>query len=708
MISAARLFLVAAASLLAASPSSASAASKERRPSLPFVQNQGQLRKEVAFSAATGAGTVLVERNGHLVYSRPHRPSLTEILVSGSPHPTGGARAATRVSYFLGNDKSRWSSSTPTFEEVELGTVWKGVSARLRATATGVEKIFTVVPGATVERIRIRVDPAQLLSIDAGGRLVAHVGGEAIRFTAPVAYQERGSGRQAVSASYDLHGSSYGFRLGDHDPDLPVVIDPVLQSTYIGGSDSDSVDALVIDPGTGDVIAAGHSFSNPGHEVDGFVARYDPSLRTLREFAYLGGARSEEILGIAVDPSTGDVLVAGFTSSNDFPGTASGAQPALAALTDGFVARLDPTLSSLRGSTYFGGTNADKILGVAVHPADGEVFVAGQTISMDLPGTAGAGMPDYNGNLDGFVARFDPTLARLNQATYLMPNRTILRAMTIEAATGDVLAAGHADDAASFLARLNRSLTAAAVPVFLNVSGGGDLDLFAIAVDPASGDLLGAGWTTDPALLYAGGGAQPQPGGSPTASDALVVRVDPTLTVWKQSTYFGGIDDDYAYGIAIHPASGDVYITGETLSADLPGAPLDPAGAFDGFVARFDSALTHLIATAGFSGSGDDTPLAIAVSPGGRVVVAGTSTSPDLPGVSCGAQSHYAGGSVDFGGDGFVALFSADLSDAGPHAEAAPCGSSRVPVEVGSRPAAPRTVARPAGAEGPASRGAEE
>jgi hypothetical protein len=495
-----------------------------------------------------------------------------------------------------------------------------------------------------------------------------------------------------------------------------------IHSTYLGGSGADSVDAVAVDPRNGDIVVAGHTFSTTlphtaggaqpqsGGGVDGFVMRFDARLGTLLQATYLGGSGGEEVLGLAIQPTTGDVYVAGFTTSDDFPRTASGAQPTIAGLTDGFVAHLDPTLSALRSATYFGGTNVDKIVGLSVHPSGGEIFVAGQTISMDLPGTAGGQQADYNGNLDGFVARFDPTLARLNQATYLMPNRTILRAMTIDAATGDVLAAGHADDAASFLARLNRSLTAPAVPVFLNIQGGGDLDLFAIAVDPASGDLLGAGWTTDPVLLYAGGGAQPQPGGSPSSTDAVVVRVDPTLTVWKQSTYFGGIDDDYAYGIAIHPSSGDVYITGETLSVDLPGvsagAPPQSTGRFAGFVARLDSTLTRLDRTTYYRGSGDDTPLAMTIPPaGGEIIVAGTSTSTDLPGTACGALFRYAGGFADFGGDGFVTLFNTDLSDGTGQS----CSSERVPIEVGSRPGEPRTVARPAEAVGPASveRGAE-
>ena len=53
-------------------------------------------------------------------------------------------------------------------------------------------------------------------------------------------------------------------------------------------------------------------------------------------------------------------------------------------------------------------------------------------------------------------------------------------------------------------------------------------------------------------------------------TDAFVARLNASLTELLQATYLGGIDDDYGYGIAVHPTRGDVYVTGETYSTACP------------------------------------------------------------------------------------------------------------------------------------------
>ena len=122
----------------------------------------------------------------------------------------------------------------------------------------------------------------------------------------------------------------------------------------------------------------------------------------------------------------------------------------------------------------------------------------------------------------------------------------------------------------------------------------------------------------------------------------------------------------------IHPTRGDVYVTGETYSNDLPGAAQGSqaarGGGDDGFLARLDPKLTHFIQTTYLGGSGDDIPAAIAIQPqGGQVLVAGMTTSPDLPGAAGGSQPGYAGGDDFFGGDGFVTRFPAGLSAGEQH-----------------------------------------
>jgi hypothetical protein len=182
----------------------------------------------------------------------------------------------------------------------------------------------------------------------------------------------------------------------------------------------------------------------------------------------------------------------------------------------------------------------------------------------------------------------------------------------------------------------------------------------------------------------------------------VVVRVDPTLTVWKQSTYFGGTDDDYACIARSTLERRRLHHRRDAVgrpSRASAGAPSQSTGRFAGFVARLDSTLTRLDRTTYYRGSGETRRCDDDSARRGEVIVAGTSTSPDLPGTACGALFRYAGGSADFGGDGFVTLFSADLSDGAEES----CSSNRVPIRVGSRPGEPRTVARPAGTAGPAS-----
>jgi len=55
--------------------------------------------------------------------------------------------------------------------------------------------------------------------------------------------------------------------------------------------------------------------------------------------------------------------------------------------------------------------------------------------------------------------------------------------------------------------------------------------------------------------------------------EAFVSRLNSALTTLYQSTYLGGsgAENGFAIVIAIHPITGDVYVTGWTSSPDFPG-----------------------------------------------------------------------------------------------------------------------------------------
>jgi hypothetical protein len=59
-----------------------------------------------------------------------------------------------------------------------------------------------------------------------------------VRFTKPYAYQEIEGGREEVDVSYILGKNSppitYRFKVGEYNPEYPLIIDPLIYSTFIG------------------------------------------------------------------------------------------------------------------------------------------------------------------------------------------------------------------------------------------------------------------------------------------------------------------------------------------------------------------------------------------------------------------------------------------------------------------------------------------
>src|SRR6185295_958714 len=114
-----------------------------------------------------------------------------------------------------------------------------------------------------------------------------------------------------------------------------------------------------------------------------WVAKLSPA-GALVWATYLGGTGNETPRGLALDPA-GNPVLAGYTTSADFPTTAGAYHPAPYAGkgtnegTDGFVTKLDAN-GALLASTYVGGSKLDSISAMAVDGAGG-VYVYGATRS---------------------------------------------------------------------------------------------------------------------------------------------------------------------------------------------------------------------------------------------------------------------------------------------------------------------------------------
>jgi hypothetical protein len=454
----------------------------------------------------------------------------------------------------------------------------------------------------------------------------------------------------------------------------------ILQATYLGGVAQADGRALAIDPASGDVLIAGATtvadIPNAGGlqtEVagpqDGWIVRLSADLRAVKQATYFGGGGSEQIDALAIDPASGDVFVAGYTTSDDLPGTNGGARPDRAGASDAFVARLSPDLTALRQATYLGGSGdeAGPALGVAVD-ASGDVYVAGNTTSTDFPGRAGSAQPTCAGSTcaDAFVSRLSGNLTTIKRTTYLGGTREdAAYDIAIHPRTGDVLVAGDAIDAdltrIGVVACYNSALTQLRGLTRLGTSAWG------LVIDPASGDVIAAGETARP-LPGADDGAQPQFGGG--NSDAFVARFNADLFL-LQSTYLGGSQDDGGMVTpTLRPGTGEVIVAGLTRSIDFPatsgGAQQMMAGAADVFVARLVSDLSLLEQATYFGGTGNDSAARVRVtSDGAESMVAGSTSSADLPATGGGAQAELPPPSTTDATAAFAARIGAELI-AGP------------------------------------------
>jgi hypothetical protein len=224
---------------------------------------------------------------------------------------------------------------------------------------------------------------------------------------------------------------------------------------------------------------------------------------------YLGGSGSDSATALAVN-SSGAAYVAGFTASHDFP-TASPAQGSNAGGNDIFVAKLNPSGNGMVYCTYIGGSGDDRANGIALG-SDGSAYVTGFTQSRNFPVRSPL-QPKLAGGQNAFVLRLSPGGNSLVFSTYL---------------------GGSSTDVANGIA----------------VDGAGNVY---VVGDTTSTNLPVNGFQT------ANRGGQ----------DVFVAKLSADGSSLLYSTYLGGTTTDHGAAIAVD-SSGNAYVTGSTLSTDLP------------------------------------------------------------------------------------------------------------------------------------------
>lgn len=295
-----------------------------------------------------------------------------------------------------------WSSVDPAWDVVRWEDAWPGVDVSLRSRLGGYERELVVDPGADPRQVVFAfTGNAELPQVMADGSLYVPTSDGPWVESAPVAWQDGPEGREHVAIAWEvLADGNATLRLGAYDATRALYIDPLIPVGGLFGEtglEDEAHDVVVAPDGT--LYVTGGGYRDPSARgftsQDAFVLAITPS-GALRWVSWFGGTRDFLLdptctnldvdgsscirweahprglggsdIGLAIDLRGDRLLVAGHTTSSDFPATGGGRgtpflgeAPTTRSRRDAFVAVLDTADGSLIESGYTGGDGDDLV-----------------------------------------------------------------------------------------------------------------------------------------------------------------------------------------------------------------------------------------------------------------------------------------------------------------------------------------------------------
>lgn len=626
------------------------------------MQQPGIGSPEFVYRTTVPGGTVDVTGNGRIIYRMREDSAPTGVPVYGIFEEQVDSSPSCRL---------REIDSAA----LDLREFRHGMDLILKAHSGSIEKIFVVHPGGNPTDIRVAVNGARDIAVVPDGSLEVDTGSMIAVFSAPVAYQEMNGERIPVQAAYTIGGNQYGFSVGEYDSTRDLVIDPMLASTYLGDTGNDYIYGMATD-GSGNVYVCGKTSSadfpvstnaygtNIVGMTDVFVCKFDPDVTNLLAATFVGGDKDDIAYAIVIDDET-NVYVSGETKSTNFP--AVNAYDDKYSDTnnhaDGFVCKLNSSLTNLLASTFLGGVERDYCHDLALD-SHTNVYVCGGTGSTNYPTKATPYDDSYAGHQDCFVSKLSDDLSQLLASTFLGGTSNDYNPVIHMATNDDVYVCGttastnfpvrngysitNAGTRDCFVTLLERDLTNVIGSTYL---GGGNWDE-GLAIDIDSNDyvyICGRSSSTNFPTSQTAYKTNAVSG----AWSGFVSKLDTNLANLAASTLLADNEVQTHFATALYVSSTDsVYVAGQTTSTTFPTTPgaydrsfnsVSPGLMRDVYLARLDTGLTSLERSTFLGGNSWEDAYSVIIGPTGTVYVAGETLSTNFPSVSAYAPTNSGG-----------------------------------------------------------------
>jgi hypothetical protein len=612
-----------------------------------FIENKGQWPSEVKFLYRAGSLDLWITDHG-ATYDIHREQSLDTIpkdearrLPSRLRHPNARVKRIGHVvsmafegtdstnaiasdpqpgifNYFIGNDSTKWETNVHSYSTALIQHLYHGIDARFYVDSGRPRYDLIVKPGADPSNIAMIFNGQDSLAAN-GDSLTMKTSLGDLQERDLFAYQLKDGVKQRVDCRFAQNeNGSVTFALGNYDRTEPLVIDPLIYSTYLGGSGDDEAYAIATDT-NGDAYVTGSAAfldfpTTPGAYqttvVDvssAFITKLNPSGSALIYSTYIGGVNGQGGgTGIALDAAR-DAFITGYTSSQFYPTTPGAFLASIITHTYIAVTKLNATGTSLLYSTYLGeptydnsSTGGDDYSAIAVDSA-GNAYITGSALvtPQSFPPTPGAFQTTNSTRLSNvFVTKLNSSgSALVYSARFGGTNNDFATDIAIDTAgnaficgeTGYGVMQGSTNFPTTpgayqdtntnpyvadmpFVTKLNSDGSALIYSTFLggNIEGA---QANSIAIDRL-GNAYVTGFTSsfspDDSLFQTTPGAFQQ---SVAGNNGFVVKLNATGTDLSYATMLGGTDDNgfgaEQEGIVVD-ANGNAYIIGGTYSSNYP------------------------------------------------------------------------------------------------------------------------------------------
>ncbi len=390
-------------------------------------------------------------------------------------------------------------------------------------------------------------------------------------------FPQQGYGDTAVIAGYDCFVMKF-------NPTCDVLI----YSAIIRGSGSDEPSAIDVDSqGNAYVVGETTSTDFPTTNAfddsfnggsDGFLFKLNPEGDTLLYSTYIGGSNYDSAEALLVE-SSDTVLISGYTNSYEFPVTEGAFDETYNAVGDGFILKIDINSNVLIFSSFFGGFGWDSLYCIA-QDSVGDIYVAGRTTSRDLPTTAGAYDRTYNGgSYDCIAFKMNGNGSSLIYSTYYGGSSwDYITSIQVDSSgnaylfgatySSDFPTKNGYDDSLggncdAYVLKLNRYGNSIEFSTFV---GGSSYDFGCGFSLGSSGSIVITGETKSDDFPITTGAISKSMNGP---SDIYVLMLNSSGREILYSTYFGGSYYEDPYAVVLD-SDGNAIVTGETESSDFP------------------------------------------------------------------------------------------------------------------------------------------